>query len=215
MKTKEKQLSLAENSKKDVENKMNEQFLLAENSKKEAENKINELLQENSFYQKTIDKLNDKLEEACKATEDLKEDFLSKDDKLKVVRTKLDDEMRRKLELINENEEQNNKINRLKETIVKKSKECYDINRNLEIQDDQIKNKNQTIRDLSEQLEERTIDIQHLREEIRSYENYPKQIKEQIHLIQNLEKLQDETQHVLSQQEVTHQQEINTSKHHL
>lgn len=54
--------------------------------------------------------------------------------------------------------------------------------------------------------------VGHLREEIG---NYQQQLDEQITLIKSLEKLQDETQHVLSQQELTHQQETTALQNSL
>ena len=184
------------------------QLLLAENSRQEIGNEMNELLQAKLLYKKTVDTLKVKLEAACNQIEDLKDQSKSKDEELKFVVNKLENEVNGKLELLRENEGKENNIKKLKETIAKKCKEYHDINENLEMQDDVVVNNKQTIQMLSKQLEDKADDIQHLKDHMQRYEQYPKQIKEQIQLIQNLEKLQRETQHVLSQQEVTHQQEI-------
>lgn len=193
------------------------QLTIFEDNIKDLESKNIELLQENNVYQNNIDALNERLETASEQTENLKNefeqfknDFDEKDKELKYIATNLENEMKKNQELIAELNEKDNKLNMIMEALSEKCKEVDDLNKTVHIKSDKILAKKQSIQKLSHQLEACKNDVVYLKEQIRSYENYPKQLNDQVQLIEKLEKLQDESQHVLSQQEVSHQKEIST-----
>lgn len=210
LRNKERQLLIAETSRTDLESKIKGQYLVAEKSTLEVETRINELLESNILYQNAIETLNDKLKSKDDVIEELKTKFGGKEEKMKFLSLELENEIKKNHESAIEHGEKVDGIKNLKEIITKKNSDFEEMQNKLDEKEDEIHSLKQQNRELSKDKTSKIEKIHDLNEEVKNFTNNTKQIKEQLELIQSLEKLQDDTQAVLSQQETTHQREINT-----